>query len=75
MIIGSFRDKKGYDGFMMVNYTDPAKNIDNEIEVTFKDAKKAVGYIEGKKNVVDLSGGKYKTTLKPGEGQFIIPFN
>ncbi len=75
LIIGSFRDKKGYDGFMMVNYTDPAKNIDNEIEVTFKDAKKAVVYIEGKKNVVDLSGGKYKTTLKPGEGQFIIPFN
>lgn len=74
-LIGSFRDDNGYDGFMLVNYSDPAKNLTNDVEVTFKDAKKAVVYANGEKKIVELEKGVYKATLQPGEGQFVIPFN
>ena len=75
LIIGSFQDKQGYDGFMITNFSDPAKNLKNEVKVTFKNAKKAVVYAGGTRKVVDLVGGTYATTLNSGEGHFIIPFN
>ena len=75
LLIGSFLDKNGYDGFMLVNSGDPAKNLENAIEIGFNDASKAVVYANGERAVVELDGGTYKATLQSGEGQFVIPFN
>ena len=75
LLIGSFLDKNGYDGFMLVNSGDPAKNLENAIEIGFNDASKAVVYANGERTVVELDGGTYKATLQSGEGQFVIPFN
>ena len=75
LLIGSFLDKNGYDGFMLVNSGDPAKNLENAIEIRFNDASKAVVYANGERTVVELDGGTYKATLQSGEGQFVIPFN
>ena len=75
LLIGSFLDKNGYDGFMLVNSGDPAKNLENAIEIRFNNASKAVVYANGERTVVELDGGTYKATLQSGEGQFVIPFN
>ena len=60
---------------MLVNSGDPAKNLENAIEIGFNDASKAVVYANGERTVVELDGGTYKATLQSGEGQFVIPFN
>ncbi len=73
-IIGTFKDSKGNDGFMVVNYTDPALDKSNKVTITFKDAKKAIVYEKGFKKVIDLKRGKLTLNLESGEGRFVIPF-
>ena len=73
MIIGCMKDKQGYDGFMIVNFSDPYYKKSNDVTVDFVDAKKAVVYVGGEKRTVTLDGGKYTATLAPGEGVFVIP--
>ena len=72
-IIGCMKDKDGYDGFMIVNVTDPGKNISDEVTVTFKEASKAILYVQGEEQTVDLKDGSYTFKLASGEGVFAIP--
>jgi hypothetical protein len=71
-IVGTFNDGK-YDGFMLVNFTDPATMTENEVTITFNGSKKALVYKNGKPEVVKLKNNKYTAKLAPGEGRFIIP--
>ena len=73
-IIGCLKDSKGYDGFMLVNATDPSANITETISVTFNNANHAKVYINGVERVVELNNGVYETTLTPGQGIFVIPY-
>ncbi len=72
-IIGCQKDENGYDGFMIVNATDPGKNISNSVTVKFKEATSAICYIEGEETKVELKDGAYTFDLKGGEGIFVIP--
>lgn len=75
-LVGVFKGKqdKSMDAFMIVNYTDPYFNLDNEVTVTFKDAKALLMYRLGQKVVVPLNDdGSYTFKLYPGEGRFVIP--
>ena len=73
-LIGVFKDDKGMDAFMIVNFTDPYFDKDNEVTVQFKDAKALLTYRLGQKVVVDLpKDGSYTFKLYPGEGRFVIP--
>ena len=72
-IIGCMKDKDGYDGFMIVNVTDPGKNISDEVTVTFKEASKAIVYVQGEEQTIDLKDGIYTFKLTSGEGVFVIP--
>lgn len=72
-IIGCMKDKDGYDGFMIVNVTDPGKNLSDEVTVTFKEATKAIVYVQGEEQTVDLKDGSYTFNLASGEGVFVIP--
>ena len=74
-IIGCLKDSKGYDGFMLVNATDPSDRLSSQVTVTFKDAQKAIVYVEGVKGEVELTDGKYTVTLAPGAGVFVIPYS
>lgn len=74
LLIGTFKDQKNNDGFMIVNYTDPFYNKTNEVEITFRRSKKAIVIIKGEKQVIDLNKGKLKLELDSGEGIFVIPF-
>ena len=73
--MGLFTDENGYDGFMLVNFADTVNNRENTVTLQFRGATRAVVYIQGEKQVVDLADGTYTVTLQPGEGQFIIPLS
>jgi hypothetical protein len=69
-----FKDANNNDAFMLLNFTDPYFDLDNEVTVQFKDAKALVMYRLGQKMIVPLGkDGKYTFKLYPGEGRFIIP--
>lgn len=78
-LIGVFKGKKGdvaegMDAFMIVNFTDPYFDKDDEVTVKFNDAKALLMYRLGKKEIVELGkDGTYTFKLYPGEGRFVIP--
>lgn len=72
-LIGCMKDEQGYDGFWIVNATDPGKKLSNSVTVTFREATSAICYIEGEETKVDLKDGSYTFDLKEGEGVFVIP--
>lgn len=72
-IIGVFKDDKGYDGFLLVNFSDPLYDCDDTVTLELRGATRVVTYIEGQQKIVDLTDGSYSVTLAPGEAQFIIP--
>ncbi|MCQ2450202.1 MAG: hypothetical protein MJ132_08475, partial [Clostridia bacterium] len=72
-IIGHLTDENGYDGFMIVNSTEPSENKTDEVTVTFRKATKALCYVGGEEQTVNLKNGKYTFKLNAGEGIFCIP--
>ena len=72
-IIGCMKDKDGYDGFMIVNATDPAKKLKNKVTVKFKKASKALAYVNGEEQTITLENGEYTFELEEGAGVFVIP--
>ena len=72
-ILGTFKDANGYDGFMLVNFSDPLYDKENTVTLELRGATRAVVYIKGEPQTVELDNGTYTVTLQPGEGQFIIP--
>ena len=73
-LIGVFKDKAGKeDGFMVVNFTDPAKNLSNKIEITFKDTNYAAVVVDGELTTIKLNNGVLKLNLDSGDGAFVIP--
>lgn len=74
-IMGVFKDENGYDGFMLVNFADPAYDRENTVTLQFRGATRAMIYIKGQPQMIDLTDGTYTVTLEPGEGQFIIPLS
>ncbi len=75
-IVGCFKDGENRDGFMFVNYADPAKKLSDTVSVKFNNANKLLIYELGEKKIVDVpANGVYTFTLSAGAGQFIIPLN
>lgn len=73
-IIGCLKDSNGYDGFMLVNATDPSKNVTENISVTFNNADHAKVFVNGVESIVELNNGTYEAALAPGQGIFVIPY-
>lgn len=72
-IIGCMKDADGYDGYWIVNATEPGQNLSNSVTVEFKQATKAIAYILGEETEITLKDGKYTFDLTAGEGVFVIP--
>lgn len=72
-IIGCLKDKKGYDGYMIVNSTEPSENKTDEVTISFYKATKALAYINGEEQTITLKDGSYTFKLGAGEGVFVIP--
>lgn len=73
-ILGRFRDKNGaYNGLMVTNFTQPSDELDDTVEIEFKDAKKVAVYTMGEEKVYVLKKNTLKIQLEPGQGAFMIP--
>ena len=72
-IVGCFKDKDGYDGFLAVNYSVPAEKKTDTVKIKFNKASKAIVYLYGQESIVDLTNGELNITLDAGQGAFIIP--
>lgn len=72
-IIGCLKDEKGYDGFMIVNATDPGQNVNNAVTIEFAEATSAICYINGEEQTIELKDGTYTFELTAGQGIFVIP--
>ena len=58
---------------MVTNYSETTDNITSTVSLTFNGANKIAVYLNGQRNVYDVSG-TYQLTLAPGEGAFILPY-
>ena len=73
-LTGIFEDGDGRDGFMIVNFTEPTEKRKNKVELTLKDASRAIIVKNGKEEVVDTDANdKLTFTMNEGEGYFVIP--
>lgn len=72
VIIGCFEDGKGNKGFIIVNYTDPGRDLSNEVTINFNNVGGLTVYKKGVPEVVKTEGGKYTMKLKSGEGDLVL---
>ena len=71
---GVFEDKDGNEAYILVNFTDPALNSQNEVTLNIS-GKSAVLIVRGGQETTQaVSGGKLTLTLEPGEGVFVLPY-
>jgi len=73
-LVGIFKDKDGRDGYMVVNFTDPADKLTNTVTLSVKGVHNAIVVLNGKKTTVPVEKGKITLQLKEGEGCFVIPY-
>ena len=80
LLVGTFEDSKGYDGFLITSYTDPYYKKSNEIEIEFNETSKALIYHNGQLVTTDeaetyyaLQDGKLVWELETGDYLFVIP--
>ncbi len=80
LLIGTFKDKDGYDGFLFTTYDDPYYRKSNEISVEFNHTSKALVYLNGQLITNDendscylIENGKFDWTLEAGDILFVIP--
>lgn len=73
-LVGKFRDEKGYNGYMIANYSDPMDNQTSNLRMEFN-ANRLLVCSGGEEKVVEIPDGVYTCALGAGEGQFVVPFN
>lgn len=80
LLVGTFKDKEGYDGFLFTTYADPYYRKSNDISVEFNHTSKALVYLNGQLITNDendscylIENGKFDWTLEAGDILFVIP--
>lgn len=71
-LVGTFTDENGYEGLMVVNFTDPADLISNLVRFEFNDVSKVRMYRGGVPYDYKIENNRLDVELAPGEGVFII---
>ncbi len=72
-LVGVMRDENGNDGFLISNQAMTDTYAGDTVTVKFNDANKAVVYMNGTKETVNLDGGKLTLDIKCGGGALVIP--
>lgn len=75
LLMGTFKDKDGRDGFMLANQAEVYDKIGTSVEIKFKNANKALVIVDGVEKTVDLENGVFKAELKYGGGAFVVPYS
>lgn len=71
-IIGQFVDKDDYQGYMVVNYTEPSAGKIDVVEMTFADTQKVIVWQDGESQVYDLENHRLTLNLSAGGGAFVV---
>lgn len=74
VLVGVFSDKDGRDGYMVVNFTDPGKELSNTVTLSVSSVHNAIVVLNGQKTIVPVKNGKITINLNSGEGCFVIPY-
>ena len=73
LVVGCLKNEEGGYAYMAVNYADPYYKQSNDIELTFTEKELTLSvYVNGEEVQEKITDGKYKCTLKEGEGRFIV---
>ena len=72
-VIGVFGDSSGNDAFMVVNYTEPSRKLDDKVVLKFKDCTKAAVWENGVQKVYKVENGYLTLHLKGGDGFVVVP--
>ena len=73
-VISEMQDKSGNKGYMVVNFSEPSLGQTDFVTLSFiEGVKKAVVYIEGEPQTVDVVNGKLNLKLGAGGGAFVYP--
>lgn len=75
LLIGTFKDSAGRDGFMLANQANPFDKLGTTVSVKFNNANKALAIIDGEQKTVDLTDGVLNMELNNGGGAFVIPYS
>ena len=74
-IIGCFTNKDGYQGFMVVNFSEPLGGTKNKVTLMLDGVNRAVVFIDGAPSEKTIDDGKLVLELNKGEGVFVVPYN
>lgn len=72
-LIGRFTGKNDEIGLMVTNFSDPKDGKTDTVELTLKEANKAIVYVNGTPSVMDVTEGKMTLELAAGAAAFVIP--
>ena len=75
LLVGTFKDENGYDGFSFCTYNDPYYQKYNTITMTFNDATRAVLWKNGERSVIDIPGGEFVYEIAAGDVLFVVPLS
>ena len=73
-LIGRFTGKTSDEiGLMITNFTDPAENKTDFVDLKLLEANKAIVYVRGVPQVVDVVNGTLSLEILAGDAAFVIP--
>jgi len=70
-VVGYFL-KGNNEAYMVSNFNDPANEVNNKIELTFKENREVTVYLDGIPTKMNIVNNKLILELAPGEGAFIV---
>ena len=74
-LVGCFENEDGYQSFIVANFDQPKSTFTNTVTLNFRGGvNKAIVYVKGVPETVDLVNGKLTKDLKAGEGLYVIPY-
>ena len=71
LIVGCFEKSSSSRAYIIISYGEPTIQEGNQVELTFKKAKKLSIRRNGVEEIVEVKDGKLMLTMKQGEGIFI----
>ncbi len=72
-VLGVYGEAQGGNALVVTNYTDPAENKGNQIDIRFKDTDTVLMYRQGEWEYSRAVNGEFEVVLESGEGVFLIP--
>jgi hypothetical protein len=74
VLCGVFTDSKDNEAFMLMNYACSGNPCEAETKLTLIDCNKAIVYVNGEKQVLDVKDNVLTLNLNEGDGAFVIPY-